>query len=672
MSAYLIQSRHGQQGDFELVVPLSHGEGLVHYTRDNDQAAMPWSGPNCFGNGLLDGVSLIQSNFGAAGNLEVVAVDSNGGLQFYRRQDETPFTWSGPSQITDGVRGAPSLIQSRHGVKGNFEVVVPHRDGGLVHWARENDDPNLPWNGPFRFGDNRQYDGAALIQSNFGSIGNLEIVAVTEADLVFYARQDEEPGTWSGPFPIGSAVRGAPSLIQGRHGVKGNFEVVVPHRDGGLVHWARENDDPNLPWLGPFRFGDGRLYDRVALIQSNIGSNGNLEVVAIDNSGRLAFFWRMDAEPWTWFGPVPVSVERSWTVSECVYNWPAAYAQADTDVVVRIQLNPDAGISGATIANLQTTWRNGIINKWSNRFDCLAPNGERAAINFDVQWVTENAHHVVRVKHGPGRSVMRIWHTPDSGDVVSHEFGHMLGNPDEYFDAACPSRSPINTGTVMADNTEVVARHLNNIAGFHCGHTPGSSTDFHAHPGENVKMLMFEGLAEPNRAEFLETIKRAATSTALDHEIGDTNLILTISGGAPGQRYEYQLKVSADGLSESSFKDELRNIEPQTSQGDVGRQMAAEVFRAAMEERVLELPRVAEAIEPDSLVMTLSVQSGDVAKLVQRAVFEEDSAAAPSLGPDAVELEVRKGLSVSRAATPTGLSNVLTKLAAIQEKIGQP
>jgi hypothetical protein len=247
----------------------------------------------------------------------------------------------------------------------------------------------------------------------------------------------------------------------------------------------------------------------------------------------------------------------------------------------------------------------------------------------------------------------------------------MLGNPDEYFDAHCPSRSPINTGTVMADNTEVVARHLNNIAGFHCGHTPGSSNDVHAHPGENVKMFMFGSLAEPNRAEFLETIKRAATSTALDHEIGDTNLILTISGGAPGQRYEYQLKVSADGLSESSFKDELRNIEPQTSRGDVGRQMAAEVFRAAME-GVLELPRVAEAIEPDSLVMTLSLQSGDVAKLVQRAVFEEDSAAAPSLGPDAVELEVRKGLSVSRAATPTGLSTVLTKLAAIQEKIGQP
>ena len=29
-------------------------------------------------------------------------------------------------------------------------------------------------------------------------------------------------------------------------------------------------------------------------------------------------------------------------------------------------------------------------------------------------------------------------------------FGHMIGNKDEYPDAACPNRSPVNTGTVMA------------------------------------------------------------------------------------------------------------------------------------------------------------------------------------------------------------------------------
>jgi bacillopeptidase F (M6 metalloprotease family) len=53
---------------------------------------------------------------------------------------------------------------------------------------------------------------------------------------------------------------------------------------------------------------------------------------------------------------------------------------------------------------------------------------------------------------------MTLWDTSDSGDVASHEFGHMLGHPDEYSTSACPNRSPVNTGTVMDDNTEVVQR----------------------------------------------------------------------------------------------------------------------------------------------------------------------------------------------------------------------
>ena len=53
---------------------------------------------------------------------------------------------------------------------------------------------------------------------------------------------------------------------------------------------------------------------------------------------------------------------------------------------------------------------------------------------------------------------MTTWDTSDTGDVASHEFGHMLGHPDEYASAACPKRNPVNTGTVMDDNTEVVER----------------------------------------------------------------------------------------------------------------------------------------------------------------------------------------------------------------------
>ncbi|WP_189176520.1 twitch domain-containing radical SAM protein [Streptomyces lasiicapitis] len=162
-------------------------------------------------------------------------------------------------------------------------------------------------------------------------------------------------------------------------------------------------------------------------------------------------------------GPCPYVGQRSFRVSECIYAWNAAYFQNCTAVTVRIQLNPDAGISAATMATLRTTWETGIENKWSNHFVCAGPYGT-STITVDVQWVTSSPHHVVRVRQGPAQSNMTTWDTSDTGDVAAHEFGHMLGNPDEYTDANCPSRNPVNTGTVMDNNTgPALQRHVNRI-----------------------------------------------------------------------------------------------------------------------------------------------------------------------------------------------------------------
>ena len=51
-----------------------------------------------------------------------------------------------------GVSGVPTLIQSRCGNKGNFELLTPMASGGLAHYWRNNDDPTLPWHGPTIFG----------------------------------------------------------------------------------------------------------------------------------------------------------------------------------------------------------------------------------------------------------------------------------------------------------------------------------------------------------------------------------------------------------------------------------------------------------------------------------------------------------------------------------------
>lgn len=159
-------------------------------------------------------------------------------------------------------------------------------------------------------------------------------------------------------------------------------------------------------------------------------------------------------------GAVGPTEEVSFSVSECSFGWTAAYAQRGTHITVRIRLVPDTGISAQTMATLRATWQAGIERKWSNRFGCC-DNREcdcRCVLTFAVEWVASNEHHTVRVRPGPARSDMTTWDTEDTGDVASHEFGHMLGHPDEYPTSACPNRSPVSTGTVMDDNTEVVRR----------------------------------------------------------------------------------------------------------------------------------------------------------------------------------------------------------------------
>ena len=153
--------------------------------------------------------------------------------------------------------------------------------------------------------------------------------------------------------------------------------------------------------------------------------------------------------------------EISFNVSECIYGWTARYQQTWSHVRVRVQLNPDAGIPAATMATLRTTWENGIENRWSNRWGIGRP-GEIDLPAYLRRAVGDQQ----RAPHGAGpdragaQTNMTLWDTLDTGDVAAHEFGHMHGNPDEYTDAACPNRNPVNTGTVMDNNSNNVPQRL--------------------------------------------------------------------------------------------------------------------------------------------------------------------------------------------------------------------
>jgi hypothetical protein len=298
MSGFLVQSNHGARGNFELVVPRGGG-GLAHWFRKNDEPGLPWSGPTLmFGStDEVDAAALIQSNLVRVGNLEVVA-NAGGSLYHYWRDDGGTWAWHGNKAkpaipFATGVVGAPGLIQSSHGTKGNFEVVAPLAAGGLAHWWRNNDTPSATWHGPTGFGS-AGARAVTLIQSNFGPLGNLEVVALVDDKLVHWSRDDGGTGRWARRATFGTGIAGAPALIQSSHGNKGNFEVVAPLSAGGLAHWWRGD---NGVWHGPTTFGSGSVR-AAALIQSNFGPLGNLEVVGL--VGDQFIHWSRDDGTLEW------------------------------------------------------------------------------------------------------------------------------------------------------------------------------------------------------------------------------------------------------------------------------------------------------------------------------------------------------------------------------------
>ncbi|MDO3640094.1 hypothetical protein, partial [Mycolicibacterium arseniciresistens] len=385
-------------------------------------------------------------------------------------------------------------------------------------------------------------------------------------------------------------------------------------------------------------------------------------------------YWQLTTEP---------VGEVSFAVSECAFGWTAAYRQSGTHVTVRIQLNPDTGITAATMNTLRTNWRNGILAAWGDRFDCRAPNGGRQRLTFDVQWVASNAHHVVRVRPGPDRSNMTLWDTSDTGNVAAHEFGHMLGHPDEYADAACPSRNPVSTGTVMDDNTETVARLYNRICAFHGGgHAPvaGAAQE----PGEKASQLgsrmLIENMKPARRAQILGHLRAIADAQEVADGESAAEVTFELSGGAPGERYTYRIGVSADGSAHRRVVDELRTPTAKDAFEDRGddvdatvpRDLATRVFAAARDTGLLDdeapsvLPQGSKLV-PDSMIAVITVRDGDAIRRIwlpaggqadASIVFDEEAADVPFNTP--MQLPAR---------SVQALQPLLDALSAVEEAL---
>ena len=179
-----------------------------------------------------------------------------------------------------------------------------------------------------------------------------------------------------------------------------------------------------------------------------------------------------------------------------VYNGTGAfdvgYFRDRMQIDVRINMNPADDGAKTKLSTYESTLEAQIEGIWDNKYKVRNSNGD-LPIRINCAFTSSNPHHNINVYSKTtgvnyGEYNLSNWYPDASGFSVnapSHEFGHMLGNKDEYNLSAADYTATVGTdpttdpnatpetddaGTVRYDNDSVMGsntaarvdpRHLN-------------------------------------------------------------------------------------------------------------------------------------------------------------------------------------------------------------------
>lgn len=131
------------------------------------------------------------------------------------------------------------------------------------------------------------------------------------------------------------------------------------------------------------------------------------------------------------------------------YSWNSKFTLTVNRPECRINVKIKIKVSGTITEAQKRAWKTAVESKWSNKVKlvcndpaCRAACTDGSPVIVTLEYVSSGEHYTVTANTPTateggrsglgGTTSMTGWGVGDTVDIT-HEFGHMLGNADEYF-----------------------------------------------------------------------------------------------------------------------------------------------------------------------------------------------------------------------------------------------
>ncbi|MEM7103379.1 MAG: hypothetical protein AAF502_09640 [Bacteroidota bacterium] len=150
-------------------------------------------------------------------------------------------------------------------------------------------------------------------------------------------------------------------------------------------------------------------------------------------------------------------------------NYDIQYRRDQLRIIVRIKLTGES-----TTAALRSKWKTGITSAWNGKFHIDGP--KKLKLVFDPQFTDKKPHYSVKVHKNKPRADSGNWGLNTKASTTAHEFGHLVGNEDEYHRTAAdfqklvgraPNASELETSGGYTESTSIMGAKSGTVKSRH-------------------------------------------------------------------------------------------------------------------------------------------------------------------------------------------------------------